>query len=172
MCLKTERYLDRNIYSIPHSVTVTTHNTHKQPANGTVSLTDRQTHTYPHTHARTHTPLELQWALQSLCSYGLQKQRHWHSGPMLATWRATSTRVLTNNKHARRFKERKQECFKRSLGKIFIITTRPYLAIEVEEVKGVHTHLDFDLRGIHILQGDINTHGYILIFFPLTKICK
>lgn len=159
MCLKTKLYLDRNIYSIPHSVTVTTHNTY----------TLRQTHTYPHT--RTHTPSELQWALQSLCSYGLQKQHHWHSGTMLATWRATSTRVLTNNKHAQRFKERKQERFKRSLGKIFIIT-RPYLAIEVEEVKGVHTHLDFDLWCIHILQGDINTHGYILIFFPLTKICK
>lgn len=86
---------------------------------------------------------------------------------MLATWRATSTRVLTNNKHAQRFKERKQECFKRSLGKIFIIT-RPYLAIEVEEVKGVHTHLDFDLWCIHILQGDINTRIHFNIF-PFDK---
>lgn len=46
MCLKTKLYLDRNIYSIPHSVTVTTHNTY----------TLRQTDTHLPTHTHAHTP--------------------------------------------------------------------------------------------------------------------
>lgn len=46
----------------------------------------------------------------------------------------------------------------------------PYLAVEIEEVKGVDAHLDFDLGCVHVLQGGIKTHhDASIILLPLTK---
>lgn len=45
---------------------------------------------------------------------------------------------------------------------IFVSITRrwalTYLAVEIEEVKGVDAHLDFDLGRVHVLQGGMKTH--------------
>lgn len=45
-----------------------------------------------------------------------------------------------------------------------------YLAVEIQEVKGVDAHLDFDLRRVHVLQGGIKTdRDASITLLPLTK---
>lgn len=53
--------------------------------------------------------------------------------------------------------------------------TGTYLAVEIEEVKGVDAHLDFDLGRIHVLQGGIkNTQRCFNYSSPPDeeKLCK
>lgn len=129
----------------------------------------------PTTHTHTH---RLHWNYNECYNHHLVtsssstiigiQERCWHLSGL------THAGMLANNKHAHAhthtevdFKWQRQR-WERSLGNIFLISTGPYLAVEIEEVKGVHTHLDFDLRGIHVLQGGIKTHGR-LNYFSLDK---
>lgn len=53
--------------------------------------------------------------------------------------------------------------------------TGSYLAVQIEQVKGVDAHLHFDLGRVDVLQGGIKTHGDASItLLPLTKkkLCK
>lgn len=78
--------------------------------------------------------------------------------------------------HTRRLSLNSDDSPEKDLWQIFAsIMAGPYLAVEIEEVKGVDAHLDFDLGCVHILQGGIKTHhDASIILLPLTKkkICK
>lgn len=73
--------------------------------------------------------------------------------------------------HTRRLSLNSDDSPEKDLWLIFAsIMTGPYLAVEIEEVKGVDAHLDFDLGRVHVLQGGIKTHhDASIILLPLTK---
>lgn len=83
---------------------------------------------------------------------------------MLASRRGNQhARMLANNprSHAQRLFKKTTGTIERSLGNICI--SWPYLSVEIEEVKGIHAYLDFDLWGVHVLK----RNSTLLVFFTL-----